>query len=72
MSEQETENKDERERESVRNRGERVRKRDERKRVGRIKKRAIERARVYSNRTETDGLRSGQQIYLLLRQPAGH
>lgn len=31
-----------------------------------------ERARVYSNRTETDGLRSGQQIYLLLRQPAGH
>lgn len=39
MSEQEIENKDERERESVRNRGERVRKRDERKRVGRNKKR---------------------------------
>lgn len=68
MSEQETENKDERERESVRNRGERVRKTSWKKQ----KERAIERARFYSNRTETDGLRSGQQIYLLLRQPAGH
>lgn len=68
MSEQETENKDERERESVRNKEGKVRKRDERKRVERNKKRE----RFYSNRTETDGLRSGQQIYLLLRQPAGH
>lgn len=39
MSEQETENKDEREMESVRNKEGKVRKRDERKRVGRNKKR---------------------------------
>lgn len=39
MSEQEIENKDEREMESVRNKEGKVRKRDERKRVGRKKKR---------------------------------
>lgn len=42
MSEQEIENKDERERESVRNKEGKVRKRDERKRVERNKKRESE------------------------------
>lgn len=53
--------------------GTRVRKRNEKKQVGKkqTKERERDREIMHSNRTETDGLRSGQ-ISLLLRRPAGH